>query len=223
MIDFFLNLKILSHRLAHTFGRHDLTFLVLLMSINLKNLLKFFFIFKNRRRFFGNIRGDTLYSFFSVMILGLFLNIFSIKSDVLAHEFAPLHGQIVVHEENVAAKRLPLISIIERIDDAKSPLILLAHAIVVRTSPPQGGEASGNIGKVDVWYDAGIRDSLAALAVVNEAGERVDKKDAAIDSADPAHVSVGVSAMTSGKYTVRYRALSADGHMVSGTWDFQVK
>ena len=157
------------------------------------------------------------------MILGLFLNIFSIKSDVLAHGFAPLHGQIVVHEENVATKRLPLISIIERIDDAKSPLILLAHAIVVRTSPPQGGEASGNIGKVDVWYDAGIRDSLAALAVVNEAGERVDKKDAAIDSADPAHVSVGVSAMTSGKYTVRYRALSADGHMVSGTWDFQVK
>jgi methionine-rich copper-binding protein CopC len=223
MIDFFLNLKILSHRLTHTFGRHDLTFLVRLMSINLKNLLKFFFIFKNRRRIFRNIRGKTLYSFLSVMILGLFLNIFSIKSDVLAHGFAPFHGQIVVHEENVATKRLPLISIIERIDDAKSPLILLAHAIVVRTSPPQGGEASGNIGKVDVWYDAGIRDSLAALAVVNEAGERVDKKDAAIDSADPAHVSVGVSAMTSGKYTVRYRALSADGHMVSGTWDFQVK
>jgi copper resistance protein C len=98
----------------------------------------------------------------------------------------------------------------------------LAHAIIVRTSPPQGGTAPGNIGKVDVWYDAAIRDSLAALAVVSAEGARVDKRDAAIDSADAAHVSVGVNPLTPGKYTVRYRALSADGHLVSGAWDFEV-
>lgn len=98
-----------------------------------------------------------------------------------------------------------------------------AHAIIVRTSPPQGGVGDANIGKVDVWYDAGIRDAFAALAVVSGSGERVDKHDAAIDSADPAHVSVGVNALAPGKYTVRYRALSADGHMVSGAWDFEVR
>jgi hypothetical protein len=100
--------------------------------------------------------------------------------------------------------------------------LVLAHAIVVRTSPPQGGVGDANIGKVDVWYDAGIRDAFAALAVVSASGDRVDKRDAAIDSADPAHVSVGVNPLTPGKYTVRYRALSADGHMVSGAWDFEV-
>jgi methionine-rich copper-binding protein CopC len=98
-----------------------------------------------------------------------------------------------------------------------------AHAIIVRTSPPQGGVGEANVGKVDVWYDAGIRDAFAALAVVSASGERVDKHDAAIDSADPAHVSVGVNPLTPGKYTVRYRALSADGHMVSGAWDFEVR
>ena len=107
--------------------------------------------------------------------------------------------------------------------DREGPEILMAHAIIVRTSPPQGGAAPANIGKVDVWYDAGIRDSLAALAVVSAAGERVDKRDAAIDSADPAHVSVSVNPMVPGKYTVRYRALSADGHMVSGAWEFDVQ
>lgn len=103
------------------------------------------------------------------------------------------------------------------------PPLVLAHAIIVRTFPAQGGVAEGNIGKVDVWYDAGIRDAFAALAVVSASGERVDKRDAAIDSADPAHVSVGVNPLTAGKYTVRYRALSADGHMVSGAWDFEVR
>ncbi len=98
-----------------------------------------------------------------------------------------------------------------------------AHAIVVRTSPAQGGVGAADIGKVDVWYDAGIRDAFAALAVVSETGERVDKRDAAIDSADPAHVSVSVNPLTAGKYTVRYRALSADGHLVSGAWEFEVR
>jgi copper resistance protein C len=97
-----------------------------------------------------------------------------------------------------------------------------AHAIVVRTSPAQGGVAAGTIGKVEVWYDAGIRDAFVALAVVSAAGERVDKRDAAIDGSDPAHVSVGVNPLTPGKYTARYRALSADGHIVSGSWDFEI-
>lgn len=103
------------------------------------------------------------------------------------------------------------------------PEIILAHAIVVRTSPEQGGFGAQDIGKVEVWYDAGIRDAFAALAVVSASGERVDKRDAAIDSADPSHVSVSVNHLTPGKYTVRYRALSADGHLVSGAWEFEVR
>lgn len=107
--------------------------------------------------------------------------------------------------------------------EAQSPALILAHAIVVRTSPAQGGIGAEDIGKVEVWYDAGIRDAFAALAVVSASGERVDKRDAAIDSVDPAHVSVSVNRLTPGKYTVRYRALSADGHLVSDAWDFEVR
>ena len=91
------------------------------------------------------------------------------------------------------------------------------------SSPTQDGVAAGNIGKVDVWYDAGIRDAFAALAVISAAGERVDKRDAAIDKIRSAHVSVSVDPLAPGKYTVRYRALSADGHLVSGAWEFEVR
>ncbi|MGJ0452735.1 MAG: copper resistance CopC family protein [Methylocystis sp.] len=107
--------------------------------------------------------------------------------------------------------------------EPQRPAIILAHAIVVRTSPAQGGVGAEDIGKVEVWYDAGIRDAFAALAVVSASGERVDKRDAAIDSADPSHVSVSVNRLTPGKYTARYRALSADGHLVSGAWEFEVR
>lgn len=98
-----------------------------------------------------------------------------------------------------------------------------AHAIIVRTSPEQGAVAPETVGKVEVWYDAGIRDDFVALAVINAAGDRVDKRDAAIDSADQSHVSTSVEALTPGEYTVRYRAISADGHLVSGAWVFEVR
>jgi len=107
--------------------------------------------------------------------------------------------------------------------EPQRPAIILAHAIVVRTSPAEGGVGAEDIGKVEVWYDAGIRDAFAALAVVSASGERVDKRDAAIDSADSSHVSVSVNRLNPGKYTARYRALSADGHLVSGAWEFEVR
>jgi methionine-rich copper-binding protein CopC len=97
-----------------------------------------------------------------------------------------------------------------------------AHAIIVRTSPEKGAAAPRSIGKVEVWYDAGIRDDFVALAVINAAGDRVDKRDAAIDSADQSHVSTSVEALAPGEYTVRYRAISADGHPVSGAFAFEV-
>ncbi len=108
---------------------------------------------------------------------------------------------------------------------AKPPTLgqQFAHAIIVRTSPEKGTVAPESVGKVEVWYDAGIRDDFVALAVVNAAGDRVDKRDAAIDSADQSHVSTSVGALTPGEYTVRYRAISADGHIVSGAWIFEVR
>jgi copper resistance protein C len=100
---------------------------------------------------------------------------------------------------------------------------LFAHAIIVRTSPEKGSVAAQPVNKVEVWYDAGIRNDFVGLAVINASGDRVDKRDAAIDGSDPSHVSTNVEALAPGEYTVRYRAISADGHIVSGAWVFEVR
>ena len=105
---------------------------------------------------------------------------------------------------------------------ATSRRLRLAHVIIVRTSPEKGAVAPQTLGKVEVWYDAGIRSAFVALAVINAAGDRVDKHDAAIDTFDPSHVSASVEALAPGEYTVRYRAISADGHQISGSWIFEV-
>jgi copper resistance protein C len=131
-------------------------------------------------------------------------------ADLPRQRLDPLPSAAIVHVPEPALSK------------SSSPKIRLAHAKIVRTSPEQGSVAPEAIGKVEVWYDAGIRNEFAALAVINAAGDRVDKHDAAIDGFDQSHVSVSVEALKPGEYTVRYRAISADGHQVSGAWGFEV-
>jgi copper resistance protein C len=151
---------------------------------------------------------------------------------VLGSAFRPAAAYIDRSESGSALPRQPLAAAVPALElrateppppKPASPGQLFAHAIIVRTSPEQGGVAPETVGKVEVWYDAGIRDDFVALAVINAAGDRVDKHDAAIDRFDQSHVSASVEALTPGEYTVRYRAMSADGHLVSGAWLFEVR
>ncbi len=105
-----------------------------------------------------------------------------------------------------------------------TPRPRFAHARVVRSFPGDGAAVPpGTVGKVEVWYNDPIGKDFVALAVLNTAGERVDKRDAAIDGADWTHVTVSVDRLPPGEYTVRYRAVSSDTHLVSGAWVFVVR
>ena len=97
-----------------------------------------------------------------------------------------------------------------------------AHAILVRSTPKDGEAVQSPVAKVEVWYDAPIGGAMAALSVTDASGARVDKRDAAIDRSDGAHVTTSVEAAKAGEYTVRYRAISADGHIVTGLYHFSV-
>ncbi len=65
--------------------------------------------------------------------------------------------------------------------------------------------------------------AFATLSVWSEAGAQVDAGDAAVDAADPILLSVSTPNLAPGRYTVRYRVLSVDGHIVESSFAFTVK
>ena len=99
----------------------------------------------------------------------------------------------------------------------------VAHAVMARTRPEQGQAVPEGLQKVEIWYDSMVRDDFVTLAVLNAAGERIDKRDVTIDPADQTHVTTSVPALAPGAYTVRYRAISVDGFLANGTWAFEVQ
>jgi copper transport protein len=95
-----------------------------------------------------------------------------------------------------------------------------AHAYVVRAQPAMNGSYENPAGAIAISFDEPI-DVLDANAieVFDAKGTRVDKHDAAIDAQDAARVVVHVPMrLDSGAYRVDWRVVSADTHVVHGSY-----
>ncbi len=98
----------------------------------------------------------------------------------------------------------------------------LAHAILVKSTPEKDAVLQQAPERIDLWFDAGVGPKYTALAVVNTSGERMDNQDGKLGSMDKSHLSATLKKMVPGRYGVRYRVQSEDGHIVTGKFFFQV-
>ena len=101
--------------------------------------------------------------------------------------------------------------------------VMLAHAILVKASPEKESTITDVPDEVLLIFNDSVGQEFLALAVIDPSGQRVDNHDAKLDFTDHSHLRASVSKLAPGRYTVRYRVLSADGHVVSGKYFFDIK
>ena len=103
--------------------------------------------------------------------------------------------------------------------------VRLAHAILVKAAPEREATITDTDAPEEVVliFNDSVGQEFLALAVIDPSGKRVDNHDAKLDFTDHSHLRASVSKLAPGRYTVRYRVLSADGHVVSGKYFFDVK
>ena len=98
-----------------------------------------------------------------------------------------------------------------------------AHAVLVRSTPPHRAVLGQMPGRVQLWFNERLEPAYSTASVWNEAGAQVDDRDVTVGPDDPRRLSVTVSAREAGIYTVKYRVLSVDGHVVDSRFTFAVK
>jgi methionine-rich copper-binding protein CopC len=103
------------------------------------------------------------------------------------------------------------------------PLPALAHAILVKSQPAKDENVSIAPKQVDLWFNAAVKGEYKALAVIDSSGKRVDNQDVEQALLDGSHIYSTVGDLAPGKYTVRYRVVSEDSHIVTGKFDFTVQ
>jgi len=98
-----------------------------------------------------------------------------------------------------------------------------AHAVLVRSSPPGRAALSKAPDRVDLWFNERLEAAFSSASVWSAEGTQMDRKDARVDGSDPRRLSVTLAPLAPGAYTLRYRVLSVDGHVVDSSFSFTVK
>lgn len=95
-----------------------------------------------------------------------------------------------------------------------------AHATRVATDPAESAELTRSPARVSATFNEAMQPQFAAMTVVGPDGNLWSTGEPSVQGAV---VGVGVRPLgPAGTYTVNYRATSADGHVVSGSWSFRL-
>jgi methionine-rich copper-binding protein CopC len=97
-----------------------------------------------------------------------------------------------------------------------------AHAALVSSVPAARATVGTAPPRVILTFNERLEPAYARVSVWNAAGAQVDLKDAALDRDNPKVLGVSLPPLGAGGYTVRYRVLSVDGHLVEASFSFRV-
>jgi len=99
---------------------------------------------------------------------------------------------------------------------------VLAHASLVKAEPARRAVLSTPPARIHLWFNEEIEPAYAALSVLNEDKKSITDNKVEVDSKDPKSVVLELPDMQPGRYTVKFRVLSVDGHVVDSEYNFTV-
>ena len=98
-----------------------------------------------------------------------------------------------------------------------------AHAFLLRAEPRVGSKVNKVPTEVRVWFSETVKAGVSSIQVFDVSGKQVDKKDTHSDRSNRAVLCVSlISTLTPGAYKVVWRVTSADTHVTSGDFRFQI-
>lgn len=97
------------------------------------------------------------------------------------------------------------------------------HAALVRASPPSRAVIARSPERVQLWFNERLEAAFSRLSVVDANGRPVEAGEPRVGPDDPKRFSVDLPPLAPGIYTVRYRVLSVDGHIVESQFSFTIR
>jgi copper resistance protein C len=104
-----------------------------------------------------------------------------------------------------------------------APISSWGHAYLVKSSPARRAVLSNPPARVALWFNERLEAQFSQLSIWNAEGQQVDGGDVQVGPDDGKRLSVGIPTLPAGSYTVKYRVLSVDGHIVEAEFPFTIR
>ncbi len=101
--------------------------------------------------------------------------------------------------------------------------LAFAHATLVKSDPPRRASLSLSPKQIQLWFNEKIEGSYASVTVLDANKKSVTENSPVVVSDDPKSVVLNIPEIDPGRYTVQYRVMSVDGHVIESSYDFSVK
>jgi methionine-rich copper-binding protein CopC len=99
----------------------------------------------------------------------------------------------------------------------------LAHSMLVKAEPPRRAVLAHAPAQVQLWFNEEIEGDYASLVVLDAEKHPVTEVKPTLAPDDRKSIILLLPELTPGKYSVKFRVLSVDGHVVESYFDFSVK
>lgn len=97
------------------------------------------------------------------------------------------------------------------------------HFELARSVPAAGSMVHGAPAELRLWFTATPQDGTTAVRITDSGGKTVPTGAVSVDPEDAASFQTSFSgALAAGRYTVAWRAMGPDGHVVTGEFEFSV-
>ena len=104
-----------------------------------------------------------------------------------------------------------------------APSNVLAHAYLVKSVPAQRAVLYRAPAKIQLWFSERLEPRYSSFSVTGTDGKILDLGKPAVSDADPKQLAGPLKALEPGRYVVKYRVVSVDGHVVQDEFYFTIK
>jgi|GEM_PF-689722 len=93
----------------------------------------------------------------------------------------------------------------------------------VKSVPAQRAVLLRTPAKIQLWFNEPLESKYSSLSVTDEAGKSIALSGLEVGGDEPKRITANLSALPAGRYIVKYRVLSVDGHIVQDQFTFTIK
>jgi methionine-rich copper-binding protein CopC len=104
-----------------------------------------------------------------------------------------------------------------------APVEVSAHAYLVKATPAQRAVVFAPPAQVQLLFNERLEPKFCAVTVSDEKGASVDNADLKVTPDNPKQLTLGLKPLPAGVYSVQFRVLSVDGHVVTNQYNFTVR
>ena len=101
--------------------------------------------------------------------------------------------------------------------------VAMAHAALVKSDPPRRATLSAPPKQIQLWFNEKIEGAYASVTVRDSNKNSITENTPESVADDPKSVVLSLPPIEPGRYTVIYRVMSVDGHVIESSFDFSVK